>query len=170
MLQPGLQITIWCNDLSHPHSYLFSTLYSNATTPRLYQTLSLLKHLYRLYISYRDNSLAWQTRSLGIWASLAILSNSHHSFHAQAHHLALPSVPQHLSLCFLSHSCESLQPKMPISIFSVWKSTFPSMLTSVKPFSDFHLLQFHSTHVMPTRTFSYICLYMSMFSKSPWAP
>ena len=140
MLQPAPQITIWCNGLSRPHSYLCSTLYPNATTPRSYQTVPLLKHLYRLYISYRDDSLAWQTRSLGIWASLAILSNSHHSFHAQVHYSALPSVPQHLSFCLLSHSYESLQPKMLVSFFSVWKSTFPSMLTSVKPFSHSHLL------------------------------
>lgn len=58
--------------------------------------ISAFKHLYRLIFPSRDNSSMAVT--LGIWASLCHPVQLHHSFHAQAHHLALPSVPQHLSL------------------------------------------------------------------------
>lgn len=169
MLQPGPQITIWHNGLSHPHSYLFSTSYPNATTPRSYQTVSLLKHLLQALYFLQDNSLAWQARS---WESGLHLPScptpTIHFMHRRT--IQLFPLFRALLLCFLSHSCESLQPKMPISIFSVWKSTFSSMLTSVKPFSDFHLLHISQHPCHANQTFSYICLYMSMFSKSPWAP
>lgn len=100
-LQPGQEITTWHNGLSCPHSYLFSTLYPSAITPKQSdQTVSLLKHPYELSIFYREIFLAWQTRSLGIRASFVILLVSQHSFHARAHHASLPSVPQHITpLC-----------------------------------------------------------------------
>lgn len=106
-------------------------------------------NLIRLYLSFntsmdflffcRETSLAWQTRSLEIWASLAILSISHHSFHA--HHSDLPSAPQHINpaFCLLDHACEGLLPKFPLPSFLPENLLFHPYLP-LKSFLDLHLL------------------------------
>lgn len=117
------------------------------------QTLSLPKHIYSLSILYRGNcqSLTTLSHSLSTQFRPLLFSPTHyHSLclldHLYEYHAAWNALPHLFCL------------EMTFLFISTWES-FPWLsISSV----------FHSTCVLSTRTFSYICLNVAMLPNCPY--